>query len=418
MSKLTVKDIDLNGKRVIERVDFNVPLDEKGNIADDFRITAALKTIKYILEKGAKKLILISHLGRPEGKVIESLRMNPIAKRLSELLALDVEKLDDCVGEEVRNALEKSECKIILLENLRFHPEEKNGDRDFAKELAGLADVYVNDAFGTAHRAHASTATISEFLPSCMGFLMEKEEFYLSKLTFNPEKPFVVILGGVKVLDKINAVRNLLPKVDRILIGGSIAYTFLKSMGKCIGSSKTEENKIGLATKISKDSRNTQVKIILPVDNLVVRDLEKPETMKNTDKIPQGYKGVDIGPKTIEFYKRELRDAKTVLWNGPLGIFEKLEYSNGTREIAKFLSTLSAIVVVAGGHSAAAAKKFGVKEKLSHVSTGGGATLAYLEGRSLPGIEAISEWTKQGSKTHAPIVFKIHRPIDRLFNSV
>jgi len=391
MNKRTVNDVDFKNKKVIVRVDFNVPLNGQGRITDEARIAAALPTIKFILDKGPSKVILMSHLGRPKGKVVDSLRMNPVADKVSELLGQSVQKLDDCVGEAIPRAIEASPAKVILLENLRFHPDEEKGGDSFARELAGLADIYVNDAFGTAHRAHASTTIIAKYLPSCLGFLMEKEIEYLSKVTHSPQKPFVAILGGVKVSDKIDVVENLLRKVDRIIIGGAMAYTFLKSKQESVGSSLVEEDKIDLAKTILDKARETQVEIILPIDHIAVRDLDKPEAKSTQEVISEGYKGVDIGPKSIELFREKLKDAKTILWNGPLGIFERPEYAEGTKQIAEYLATLDAVVVVGGGDSASAAKMFGVKDKLSHVSTGGGASLEFLEGRELPGIAVIPD---------------------------
>ena len=391
MSKVTVKDISFDGKKVIMRADFNVPLNDRGEITDDSRIRAALETINYILGNSASKLILMSHLGRPKGKVVDSLRMNPVALRLSELLGRKVEKLNDCVGNEVKTFIDSSPAEVFLLENLRFHPEEKAGDEGFARQLASLADVYVNDAFGTAHRAHASTSVIARFLPSCIGFLIEKEVKYLSKVAYNPEKPFVAILGGAKVSDKIGVVDNLLGKVDKIIIGGAMAYTFLKAESVEVGASRVEEDKVGLAKQILDNAGSKNVEIVLPVDHLAVSDLDKPESKINIDIIPRGGKGVDVGVKTISLFKEKLKSAKTVLWNGPLGIFENPEYAQGTKEIALFLSKLDADVIVGGGDSAAAAKQFGVKDKLTHVSTGGGASLKFLEGKDLPGIAVIPD---------------------------
>lgn len=391
MNKLTVKDMDFSGKRVIMRVDFNVPLNDAQEVTDDARIEAALTTIKYILEKNPKRLILMSHLGRPKGKVVDSLRMDPVAERLAKLIGQQVKKLNDCVGEKVANEIEGSSAKVFLLENLRFHPEEEKGDEGFAKQLASLADVYVNDAFGTAHRAHASTTLIAKYLPCCVGFLMEKELDYLSKVTYSPEKPFVAILGGAKVSDKIEVVENLFRKVDRILIGGAMAYTFLKSRGEAVGSSLVEEDKLDLARDLLKKAEELKVEMVLPVDHIVVESLENPDTKKQVVDIEAGYKAVDIGQRTIELFEEKLKDAKTVLWNGPLGIFENPSYARGTKEIAQFLTSLNAVVVVGGGDSASAAKKFGVKDKLSHVSTGGGASLEFMEGKPLPGVAAIPD---------------------------
>jgi 3-phosphoglycerate kinase len=391
VNKKTIKDLNVKNKRVIVRVDFNVPLDDQGNVSDDARISAALETINYILEKNPSKLILMSHLGRPKGKVVSSLRMDPVAKRLSQLLGQEVKKLNDCVGEEVKKEIDSSQTKVFLLENLRFHGQETKGDEAFAKELASLAQVYVNDAFGTAHRAHASTTIIAKYLPSCVGFLIEKELNYLSKVTFTPDKPFVAILGGAKVSDKIAVVENLLKKVDRIIIGGAMAYTFLKSQDKPVGSSLVEEDKLDLAKGILNKAKEAKVEIVLPIDHIVVTSLDEPQTKKEVEDIPQGYKGVDVGSKSVVLFRDKLKDAKTVLWNGPLGIFEKDDYAKGTKDIALFLAGLDATVVVGGGDSASAAKKFKVKDKLSHTSTGGGASLEFIEGKDLPGIAVIAE---------------------------
>lgn len=391
MNKLTIKDIDFKDKKVISRVDFNVPLDEEGKITDDARIRAALPTIKYILDKRAKKLILMSHLGRPKGKVVEGLRLNPVAVSLAELLGEDVEKLDDCIGQETKDKIETTQKRVILLENLRFHEEETKGSEEFAKALASLADIYVNDAFGTAHRAHASTTIIAKLLPSCIGFLIEKEITYLSQALV-PQKPYTIILGGAKVSDKIGVVENLMMKADAIVIGGAMAYTFLKGKGIKIGNSRLEEDKLELAKNILKEAENRSVSIVLPVDHLAVESVDRPGSKKVTEEIPDGFMGVDVGPRSIELFKKHLREAKTILWNGPLGIFENEEYSQGTKEIALFLSKLDeATVIVGGGDSASAAKLYGVADKLSHVSTGGGASLEFLEGKELPGIAAIKE---------------------------
>jgi len=392
MAKLSVKDLELKGKKVMVRVDFNVPLKE-GKISDDARIQAALPTIKYILSQNPRKLILMSHLGRPKGKVVDELRMNPVAKRLQELLGEEVLKLDDCVGEAVKKEVDSFAARVVLLENLRFHPEETKGEEEFAKKLAELADVYINDAFGTAHRAHASTTIIARFLPAAIGFLMEKEIENLGKVAYHPDKPFVAILGGAKVSDKIGVIENLLDKVDVIIIGGAMSYTFLKAQSKNIGSSRFEEDRLRLAGDILKKAEEKGVEIILPLDHLVVESLDNPASARVTDReeIPEGFLGVDVGPKSIERFKEELRGAKTVLWNGPLGIFEKDEYARGTKEIALFLAEISAVVVVGGGDSASAAKKFGIKDKVTWVSTGGGASLEFLEGKELPGLSIIKD---------------------------
>jgi 3-phosphoglycerate kinase len=316
-----------------------------------------------------------------------------VAKALSAMLGLRVDKLDDCVGEQLKQKIQTSAAKVILLENLRFHPEEEKGDEKFAKELACLADIYVNDAFGTAHRAHASTAIVAKFLPACLGFLMEKEVKYLSS-ALNPKKPYVVILGGAKVSDKIDVISSLTKSADKFLIGGAMAYTFLKSQGVEVGNSRVEAEKLQLAKNILQMAEKQGIKIVRPIDHLVIDNLDNPTLKKITEAsaIPLGFLGVDIGPQTIAFFKKELQGAKTVLWNGPLGIFEKNDYAKGTKEIAQALTVLkNATVIVGGGDSASAAKKFGVADKLAHVSTGGGASLEFLEGKELPGIAIIPD---------------------------
>ncbi len=391
MNKMTIRDFDFKDKKVIARVDFNVPLNEQGKVVDDARIEAALATIQHILANDVKKLILMSHLGRPKGKIVESLRMNSVAVSLESLLGEPVAKLDDCVGEKVSTAIESIPQRVIVLENLRFYPEEKAGDEDFARKLAGLADIYVNDAFGTAHRAHASTTKIAKYIPSCIGFLIEKEIQYLSK-AFHPVKPYVLILGGAKVSDKIEIVDNLMEQVNKILIGGAMAYTFLKSQGIAVGNSKIEDGKMELAANILRKAEEKKVKIVLPVDHIVVKSIDTPGTSAIVTEIPDGFMGVDIGPKTVASFIQELEDAKTVLWNGPLGIFENPHYAEGTKNIALFLAELDdTTVIVGGGDTASAALEFKVKDKLSHVSTGGGASLSFLEGKELPGIAAISD---------------------------
>jgi phosphoglycerate kinase len=392
MKKLTVKDIHLRDKKVLVRCDFNVPLDKAHEITDDTRIRESIPTISYILERGAKKVILMSHLGRPEGKIIEDLRLNPVARRLEKLLGEPVRKLNDCVGEEIKIQIANSQERIILLENLRFHPEEENNDEEFSKELASLADIYVNDAFGTAHRAHASTEGITKFLPAVSGLLMEKEIEYLGSLLESPQRPFVAILGGAKVSDKIGVIQNLLSKLDRILIGGGMAYTFLKALGKNIGNSKLEREKLDMAKEIFKRAEDCNVKIFLPVDNVVADKIE--ETSKTEicgENIPEGLIGVDIGPKTREIFKEELKEAKTVFWNGPLGVFEIDKFCEGTKEIAEFIAGLKAKTVIGGGDTVSAIKKFKLEDKISHISTGGGASLEFLEGKILPGISALKD---------------------------
>jgi len=391
MSKMTIKDIDLKDKVVLMRADFNVPQDANLNITDDTRIKATLPTIKYILQNGAKKLVLMSHLGRPDGKVIEKYSLKPVAIRLSALLGEPVNFLPDCIGDNVKKGIETSKERIILLENLRFHPEEEANDANFAKQLSIGADVFVNDAFGTAHRSHASTEGVTHYLKAVAGFLLEKEIEYLGNAVNNPQRPFMAILGGAKVSDKIGVIENLLSKCDAILIGGGMAYTFLKADGKSIGNSKLEKDKIEVAKKILQKAKQLNKEIILPVDNVVV-DVIDPnvKTQVVGEDIPDAKIAVDIGPNTVALFKERLKTAKTVVWNGPLGIFEMAPFSKGTEEIAKFLTTLKATTIIGGGDTAAAVAKFKVEDKMTHISTGGGASLEFLEGRDLPGIAALS----------------------------
>jgi len=392
MAKLTVKDLDLKGKRILIRVDFNVPLTPDLRVSDDTRIKAALPTIRYAVEQSAK-VILMSHLGRPKGKVVEELRLTPVAKRLSELLGQEVKKVDDCVGEEVERAVsELKDSEVLLLENVRFHPEEEKNDPEFAKQLAKLGDVFINDAFGSCHRAHASVVGVADYLPAAAGFLLMKEIEYFEKILHNPEKPFYAILGGAKVSDKIGVIENLLSLADKILIGGGMAYTFLKTQGIAIGGSKLEENKIEIAGQLLAEAQKRDKKIILPQDHIVVEKIDSEAQAEIVGlEIPEGKIAVDIGPKTVEIFKQELKDAKMIVWNGPLGIFEMDKFAAGTRQVAEFVGQLPAIKVAGGGDTAAALEKFGLADKFDHVSTGGGASLEYLEGKTLPGIAALKE---------------------------
>lgn len=391
MNKKSVKDIALKDKKVIIRVDFNVPLDEKLNITDDMRIQAAVPTLKYILDQQPAKLIIMSHLGRPDGKVVDSMRLTPVVKKLETYLNQKVLKLNDCVGDEVKKSIDQSKETVVLLENLRFYKEEEKNDPAFAKRLATLADIYVNDAFGTAHRAHASTEGIAHYLPAVAGLLLEREIQYLGDAVNNPKRPFVVILGGAKVSDKILLVENLLKKADSILIAGGMAYTFLKALGKNIGNSKLEADKIDIAKKLLEEAKKKKVHIELTSDFLVVKDFKAKETRKIVDDIPDGWESLDIGPKTQAKFKDILSKAKTVVWNGPVGVFEIDEYAEGTKAIAQYLATLKgATTIIGGGDSAAAASKFGVADKMSHISTGGGASLEFLEGKALPGVVALN----------------------------
>jgi phosphoglycerate kinase len=404
MNKLTIKDLDLKGKRVLMRVDFNVPLDDKLNITDDTRIRATLPTIKYALDKGAK-LVLMSHLGRPDGKVIAKYSLAPCAARLSQLLGKPVKMAKDCIGPEVKamaDGMKPGEC--ILLENLRFHAEEEANDANFAKELASLGDVFVNDAFGTAHRAHASTEGVTKYLKSAAGFLLEKEIEYLEDKVMNPAKPFVTILGGAKVSDKIGVIENLLDKADSILIGGGMAYTFYAAQGRSIGASKVEKDKIDIAKSLLDKAKQKKVNIVLPVDNVIADKFDANANTKIVgDQIPDGWMGLDIGPKTVEAFKNVLKSAKTIVWNGPLGVFEMDKFAKGTEEVARYIASLSGgsccsccggskvISIIGGGDTAAAIAKFKLEDKMTHISTGGGASLEYLEGKVLPGIKALTD---------------------------
>lgn len=392
MAKLSVEDLDLKDKRVLMRADFNVPLKE-GKITDDTRIKAALPTVRYILEKGAS-LILMSHLGRPKGRVVEEMRLDPVARRLEELLGRKVLKLDDCVGEKVKKQVEEMKPgEVILLENVRFHKEETDNDPQFSRELASLGDVFVNDAFGTAHRAHASTVGVAKFLPAAAGFLMKKELEVLGELLTKPETPFVAILGGAKVSDKIGVLRSLLKRCQDILIGGGMAYTFLRAKGIPTGKSLCEEDKIDEARRIMEEASSQGCKIFLPVDHIVASKPEKEVQTKEVaqDKIPSDWIALDIGPKTVQLFKEAIQRARTIFWNGPMGMFEIDDFAKGTEAIARMLAESSATTVVGGGDSVAALRKMGLEKKMSHVSTGGGASLEFLEGKTLPGVEALSE---------------------------
>ena len=390
MNKLTIKDMDIKGKKVIVRVDFNVPLDDKLNITDDTRIQAVIPTLQYLLKQKPSKIILMSHLGRPDGKVVDAMRLNPVAKRLEQLISEKVLKLDDCIGDSVKQAIIKSTEKIILLENLRFHKEEEKNDTQFAKQLASLADIYVNDAFGTAHRAHASTEGIAHYLPAVAGFLLEKEIAYLGQVVNNPKRPVVVILGGAKVSDKIKLVENLIKKADSILIGGGMAYTFLKALGKNIGNSKLEPDKVDIAKKLLEKAKKAKVHIELTTDFVIVKDFNDPSTIKTVKDIPDGWQSLDIGPETCKKFKEILSKAKTVVWNGPVGVFEIDAYAEGTKEIAQYLASLKNVTtIVGGGDSAAAVSKYKLENGFTHISTGGGASLEFLEGKELPGVAAL-----------------------------
>ncbi|MBF0504290.1 MAG: phosphoglycerate kinase [Candidatus Omnitrophica bacterium] len=392
MQKMTVRDINIKAKKVIIRLDFNVPLDGTFHITDDRRITAALPTIQYVLSQGASKVILMSHLGRPKGAGFEKdFSLEPVAHHLQDLLGEKVLFLNDCIGPSVKDAIAKSSERVVLLENLRFYKAEEKNDPAFAKELASLADVYVNDAFGTAHRAHASTAGITAYLPSVAGFLIEKELQYLGNAINNPKRPLVIILGGAKVSDKIELIKNLIPKANSIIIGGGMAYTFLKAQGINVGNSKLEKDKIDMARELMEQAKKAGVQMALTTDFVITQSFSSDDC-KISDVIPDGWEALDIGPKTIQYYKDILSKAKTVVWNGPLGVFERDAYATGTRAIADYLASLKDVtVIVGGGDSAAAVAKFGLEDKMTHISTGGGASLEFLEGKTLPGIAALND---------------------------
>jgi len=396
-NKMSVEDIDVKGKRVIVRVDFNVPLDSEGNITDDKRIVAALPTIKYLIEHGAKT-ILVSHLGRPKSGFEPKYSMKPTAIRLSELLGQEVILANDVIGEDAKaKAKELKEGQVLLLENVRFHKEETKNDPEFAKELASMADIFVNDAFGTAHRAHASTAGLADYLPAVSGFLIKKEIEIMGKALTNPERPFVAILGGAKVSDKITVIENLLDKVDTLIIGGGMAYTFLKAKGYKIGNSICEDDKLDLARELMKKAERNGVKLLLPIGNIIGKEFS-PDTESRyvpSDDIPDGWMGMDIGTITIETFSQEIKKAKTIVWNGPMGVFEFPKFANGTRKIAEAVAESGAISIVGGGDSAAAIEQLGFADKITHISTGGGASLEFLEGKVLPGIACLMDKKKR-----------------------
>ena len=391
MSKKTVKDIDLKGKKVLVRCDFNVPMDEQKNITDNTRIVAALPTIKYLLENNCA-IILCSHLGRPKGEFKPEFSLQPVAKELARLLDKEIIMAKDVIGEDATSkAADLKQGEILLLENVRFHREETDNDEEFSKKLAGLAEVYVNDAFGAAHRAHASTAGVAQFLPAVSGFLIEKELKFLGNAISNPERPFVAILGGAKVSDKIGVIDSLLEKVDTLMIGGGMAYTFFKAQGYGVGDSICELDKLDLALELMAKAKEKGVKFMLPVDTNIGKEF-KPDTESKIvpwTEIPDGWEGFDIGTKTIEMFSEELKNAKTVVWNGPVGLFEFDQFAIGTSSIAKVLSEIDATTIIGGGDSAAAVKKAGLEDKMTHISTGGGASLEFLEGKKLPGIECL-----------------------------
>jgi phosphoglycerate kinase len=387
MAKLSIRDLDLKNKRVFIRVDFNVPLASGGKeITSDKRIRASLPTIKYALEQGAG-VILASHLGRPKGKPNPEMSLKPVAKKLEELLGRPVKMAPDCIGPEVE-AMRPAPGEVLLLENLRFHPEEEQNEPAFSRKLTALCDVYVNDAFGSAHRAHASTVGMIDYVPqAAAGLLMDKELEWLGKATTDPERPCIAILGGAKVSDKIEVIQNLIKFVDQLLIGGAMAYTFLRAKGEPTGKSLVEEDKVDLASKLMEQAGS---KLLLPSDHVVTAELKEGATGQVVERIPDNMMAVDIGPRTIEGYKRAVGGAKTIIWNGPMGVFEKPPFDKGTVELAKAVAGSGAVSVVGGGDSEKAIKSAGVSDKITHVSTGGGASLEFLSGIELPGVAALT----------------------------
>jgi phosphoglycerate kinase len=393
MNKMSLKDVDVNGKRVFCRVDFNVPMQD-GKVTDETRIRAAIPTIQYLVDQGAK-VILASHLGRPKGKVVEEMRLTPVAAKLGELLGKEVQKADEAYGDAVKAQIAKLNAgDVLLLENVRFYPGEEKNDPELAKEFAELADLYVNDAFGAAHRAHASTEGISHFIPAVSGFLMEKELDVLGKALSNPERPFTAIIGGAKVKDKIGVIENLLEKVDNLIIGGGLAYTFVKAQGHEIGKSLLEEDKIDLAKSFMEKAKEKGVNFYMPVDAIVADDFSADANSKEVsiEEIPADWEALDIGPKTAELYRDVIQKSKLVIWNGPMGVFEIDKFAGGTKAVAEALAeSEDTYSVIGGGDSAAAVEKFHLAEKMSHISTGGGASLEFMEGKALPGVVALND---------------------------
>ena len=393
MNKKTVQDICVKGKKVLVRCDFNVPLDADKNITDETRINAALPTIKYLLDNGAA-VILCSHLGKPKGVVNAKYSLAPVAKSLSDKLGFEVKLAPDCVGDEVKAmaaALEPG--KAILLENLRFHAEEEANDAAFAKELADLAEIYVSDAFGTVHRAHASTAGVAAYLPAVAGFLIGKELDFLGNAVENPERPFLAILGGAKVKDKIGVIDNLIEKVDTLIIGGGMAYTFMKAQGGSIGDSLVDDERLQDALRFIDKAKAKGVKLLLPVDTVIADAFEGYTAIKNckAGEVPDGWQGLDIGPETVKLFSDAVKEAKTIVWNGPMGVFENPDFAKGTLAVATAMAESNTITIIGGGDSAAAVNQMGLGDKMSHISTGGGASLEFLEGKALPGVACLED---------------------------
>lgn len=392
MNKKSIRDIDVAGKKVFCRVDFNVPM-ENGTVTDDTRIKAALPTIKHLVEQGAK-VILASHLGRPKGEVKEDLRLDPVAQRLSDLLDKEVVKVDQVQGEEVNQAVEGlADGDVLLIENVRFEAGEEKNDPELAKAFASIADVYVNDAFGAAHRAHASTEGVAKHLPAVAGLLLERELEVLGKALSNPERPFTAIIGGAKVKDKIGVIDNLLDKVDNLIIGGGLAYTFIKARGYEIGKSLLEEDKIDLAKEFMQKAKDKGVNMVMPEDVVVADDFSEDANKREVsiEEIPADWEALDIGPKTRETYKQIVKDSKLIIWNGPMGVFELNAFAEGTKAVGEALAEGEGFSIIGGGDSAAAVEKFGLAEKMDHISTGGGASLEFMEGKELPGVAALND---------------------------
>ena len=394
MAKKTIQDIDVSGKRVLVRVDFNVPLAEDGTVSDDKRIVAALPTIRYLLEHNAK-VILCSHLGRPKGQVNPKYSLAPVGARLSELLPdTKIWFAEDTVGESAKTAIDDmKDGEIVLLENVRFYPEEEKNDPEFAKKLASLADIFVSDAFGTVHRAHASTAGVAAYLPAVAGFLIGKELGVMGEALDNPKRPFVAILGGAKVADKIGVIKNLLGKCDSLIIGGGMAYTFLKAQGYGIGTSLLDAESIDLAKDIMAEAKAKNVNFLLPIDTVVATEFDANAEHKvvPSTEIPDGWMGMDIGPKTAELFKKTIVEAATVVWNGPMGVFEFPAFAEGTKKVAEACAECAGTTIIGGGDSASAVKKLGFADKMTHISTGGGASLEFLEGKTLPGVAVLND---------------------------